>query len=257
MTSLSLCVIARNEGELLARALNSARGGFDELIVVDTGSIKDVPELQSHGARVVPYQGPLAPDGTLLDFAQARNTALAHVRTTWWWWMDADEVALSGTVERLRRHAMERSEPVLHGVTHDGRTRWYRARLVRSGRGHEWVGACHEWVRGPGPARSDPGVVFEHRPRSDRGTSSLWRNYRILRNEMLSGRGSPREAFYLALTLSSLGQHDAAIAAWRYFFALPDWTRLAPHSATCILHASCTRLAAIRRRWHRVSLRST
>ena len=38
METISLCMIVKNEEAVLERCLNSTRGIWDELIVVDTGS---------------------------------------------------------------------------------------------------------------------------------------------------------------------------------------------------------------------------
>ena len=38
LTTISLCMIVRNEEEVLARCLNSAQSLADEIVIVDTGS---------------------------------------------------------------------------------------------------------------------------------------------------------------------------------------------------------------------------
>ena len=38
MVTLSLCMIVKNEEDVIARLLNSVEDLFDEIIVVDTGS---------------------------------------------------------------------------------------------------------------------------------------------------------------------------------------------------------------------------
>ena len=45
MDTLSLCLIVRDEEDVLARCLKSAQGLYDELIVVDTGSTDRTVEI--------------------------------------------------------------------------------------------------------------------------------------------------------------------------------------------------------------------
>ena len=44
MVSISLCMIVKNEEDVLARCLDSVAGVADEIIVVDTGSTDATPE---------------------------------------------------------------------------------------------------------------------------------------------------------------------------------------------------------------------
>ena len=67
MITVSLCMIVKNEEDVLARCLQSAAGVADEIIVVDTGSTDRTKEIaRREGAKVFDY--PWAD-----DFAAARN----------------------------------------------------------------------------------------------------------------------------------------------------------------------------------------
>ncbi len=84
--SLSFCMIVKNEERSLARCLDSVRGLAGELIVVDTGSTDDTPLIAArYGAEVIPF------DFTVVDFASARNHALARSHGRWILVLDADE----------------------------------------------------------------------------------------------------------------------------------------------------------------------
>ncbi|MFZ5828396.1 MAG: glycosyltransferase [Bacillota bacterium] len=94
--ALSLCMIARNEGPNLERALKSLDGVADELLVVDTGSTDGTAALAAAlGARVLHF----AWTGS---FADARNYALEQARGEWALIMDADEELHPDDRERLR-----------------------------------------------------------------------------------------------------------------------------------------------------------
>ncbi len=85
MARLSLCLIAKNEEQLLPGCLESVKGIADELIVVDTGSTDRTVDLaRAAGARVISH--PWAD-----DFAAPRNAALKAATGDWVLHLDADE----------------------------------------------------------------------------------------------------------------------------------------------------------------------
>jgi glycosyltransferase involved in cell wall biosynthesis len=79
-------MIVRNEEHNLPRCLESVRGLFDDMIVVDTGSTDRTKEIAwEFGARVVDF-------AWIDDFAAARNVALDHATGDYAIWLDADDV---------------------------------------------------------------------------------------------------------------------------------------------------------------------
>jgi glycosyltransferase involved in cell wall biosynthesis len=83
---LSLCLIVKNEENNLPLCLDSVQGLVNETIVIDTGSIDATPRIASgYGARVIPF------DFTTVDFAAARNHAIASASGRWVLMLDADE----------------------------------------------------------------------------------------------------------------------------------------------------------------------
>jgi glycosyltransferase involved in cell wall biosynthesis len=83
---VSLTLIVRDEQENLSHCLHSARGLFDEIVVVDTGSIDRTKEIAlEFGAKVFDF-------GWVDDFAAARNEALARATGDYAFWLDADDV---------------------------------------------------------------------------------------------------------------------------------------------------------------------
>ncbi|HEY9667173.1 MAG TPA: glycosyltransferase family 2 protein [Coleofasciculaceae cyanobacterium] len=98
---LSLCVIAKNERENLSRCLASVKPYVDEMIVVDTGSEDETPEIaRQYGAKVISFEW-------CDDFAAARNYSISKASGDWILVLDADEelVILSEYFkERLALH---------------------------------------------------------------------------------------------------------------------------------------------------------
>jgi glycosyltransferase involved in cell wall biosynthesis len=79
-------MIVRNEQANLPRCLQSVRGLFDEIIVVDTGSDDRTREIaRSLGAQVYDFTW-------IDDFAADRNQALDRATGDYAFWLDADDV---------------------------------------------------------------------------------------------------------------------------------------------------------------------
>ena len=97
VTRLSLCMIVKNEGQNLPRCLASVKPFVDEMIVVDTGSQDDTPEIAvQYGAKVKTFKW-------IDDFAAARNYALSQVSGEWVLVLDADEELVVGAEDFRER----------------------------------------------------------------------------------------------------------------------------------------------------------
>jgi glycosyltransferase involved in cell wall biosynthesis len=84
-TRITLCIVARDEAEFLPECLESVQGVVDEMILVDTGSTDETPEIaRRYGAVVLecPWSD---------DFSVPRNLALQHATGDWILVLDADE----------------------------------------------------------------------------------------------------------------------------------------------------------------------
>ena len=79
-------MIVRDEESNLPHCLESVRGLFDEIVIVDTGSRDRTVEIaRAFGAQVFDFIW-------VDDFAAARNAALAHATGDYAFWLDADDV---------------------------------------------------------------------------------------------------------------------------------------------------------------------
>ncbi|GAB6072186.1 TPR domain-containing glycosyltransferase [Venenivibrio stagnispumantis] len=81
--TVSACIIAKNEEKNLPRLLESLKGKFDEIVLVDTGSTDKTIEIaKSYGAKV--YQKEWK------GFGDARQFAVDKATSDWIWFFDAD-----------------------------------------------------------------------------------------------------------------------------------------------------------------------
>lgn len=82
---ISLCMIVKNEADVIERCIESVKGKVDEVIVVDTGSDDRTKEIvKSLGGIIIEekWEG---------DFSKARNTSLVNAKGDYILVLDADE----------------------------------------------------------------------------------------------------------------------------------------------------------------------
>jgi len=94
--NLTLCMIIRDEQEMLPDFLSSVAGLWDEFVVADTGSTDaSVSLLEAAGARVLHFRW-----GN--DFSAARNASLDEAHGRWIIFLDADERPTEELVQQIR-----------------------------------------------------------------------------------------------------------------------------------------------------------
>ncbi len=94
--TISLCMIVKDEEEMLGRCLAAAAPAVDEIIVVDTGSSdRTVDIAREAGAKVIETQW-------TGSFSDARNVSFEAATSDWIIYLDADEVLVADDVQRLK-----------------------------------------------------------------------------------------------------------------------------------------------------------
>ncbi len=145
---LSLCMIVRDEEEMLPRCLAAAAPAVDEIVIVDTGSTDRTIEIaKSFGARVIEREW-------TGSFSEARNASFDAATGDWIIYLDADEVLISEDVDRLRgltgrvwREAFYLVETSFTGESGDGMAVTHNAmRVFRNRPGYRFEGRLHEQI---------------------------------------------------------------------------------------------------------------
>lgn len=95
MNTISLCMIVRNEEDVLGRCLASAADLMDEIIIVDTGSTDHTKEIAAEYTEKI-YDFPW-----IDDFSAARNTAFSKANCDYCMWLDADDILQNMTGTNL------------------------------------------------------------------------------------------------------------------------------------------------------------
>ena len=222
-SSLSLCMIVKNEEQTLGRCLESVAGVFDEIVITDTGSTDATRDIATrNGARVVDFPW-------VDNFAAARNHAFAQASTDYVMWLDADDVLLPA--ERAKLLELKNTlDPSVDAVSMLYHTAFddagnviasnRRLRMVRRTKGFTWVGAVHEdLVIDQSFTFFDSDIVVTHRkPDSDSGPSD--RNLRILEKLMSSGSAvRPVDVLNYARELEMHKQFAQAVPYYEQFLA--------------------------------------
>jgi len=149
--SLSLCMIVKNEENVLDRCLESVKHFVDEIIIVDTGSTDSTVQIaKKYGARIFYYKW----DGS---FSNARNCSLEKATKKWILIMDADDEfekedtdKLLGLINNednntnvyfLQTLSYSGKRPIHNDVTMN-----LNIRLIRNKEGYKFVGNIHEQI---------------------------------------------------------------------------------------------------------------
>ena len=222
---LSLCMIVKDEQEMLPRCLAAARDAVDEIVVVDTGSTDRTVEIaESFGARVVHHEW----NGS---FADARNVSIDAAAGDWLIYLDADEVLVDGDAERLReltgrtwREAFFLVETNFTGELGDGTAVTHNAlRVWRNRPEYRFEGRLHEQFAKalPGylPERLEStnvrvehygylGVVRDAREKARR-------NIELLEQQAADGVDTAFQAFNLGSEYGAVGDAERALEQFR------------------------------------------
>ncbi|MBD1921232.1 glycosyltransferase [Microcoleus sp. FACHB-831] len=143
---LSLCMIVKNERENLPRCLASVKSYVDEIIVVDTGSQDNTPEIAlKYGAKISYFEW-------CDDFAAARNYAISQAAGEWILMLDADEELVVKS-NNFREKLTYKSKIIAYSLSlkdaYDGAKiigGWH-VRLFRNLTDITYVGRFHEFLK--------------------------------------------------------------------------------------------------------------
>jgi glycosyltransferase involved in cell wall biosynthesis len=221
---LSLCMIVRDNAATLRPCLESIRPWVDEMVIVDTGSKNETPQIvEEFGGRLFNFPW-------IDDFSAARNESLRHARGNWLFWMDSDDTITDDKGRTLRELA--------HGE-HDANTLGYvmqvhcpahesdfaeeatvvdHVKMFRSDPRIRFEGRIHEQVLMP-IRRLNGDVqwtdIFVIHSGADGSPESRNRKYerdlRILKLDLNERPDHPFVLFNFGMTYNDMGRHDEAV----------------------------------------------
>ncbi|MCI8352084.1 MAG: glycosyltransferase family 2 protein [Clostridia bacterium] len=149
MNKISLCMIVKNEEDVIGRCLESVRDIADEIIIVDTGSTDRTKEIVSkYTSKIYDFEW-------VDDFSKARNFSFSKATKDYILWLDADDIILQQDYKKfielknnidnnidiyMMKYNYIVNEENIPSLVQN------RARLLKRENNYQWVSPIHEVI---------------------------------------------------------------------------------------------------------------
>lgn len=241
MITISLCMIVKNEEDILERCLSCVKDLVDEIIIVDTGSSDKTKRIaEKYTKKLYDFQW-------IDDFSAARNYAFSKASMEYCMWLDADDI-----LEEKDRLGFLALKQTLSSDTdivmmpyytafdeNDNPTFWYyRERLIRNNPKYVWKGAVHEAIAPNGRIEYAAAAV-SHKKLHAKDPD---RNLNIYKKMIADGRIlNARELYYYARELYYHKLYREAIEVF-YKFLDHDEAWIENKIEACTIMARCCQI---------------
>lgn len=232
---ISVCIIARNEAGRIENCLKSLRDHVEEIVVVDTGSTDNTPEIAKQYADIFEvFTACNDEQGRIEDFSLARNRSFELATKDWAIWVDADDIVhnfenIHSVIQKYKNHPGNILVAFPYHYAYDSKgnviVQQYRERLVYPRHKFKWLDPVHEVIEMPVEGMTfdkNESILFEHK-RGDK-VNEPNRNLRIL--EKLydkNGGTNPRHLYYLGLEYGNVGNHPKMIEMLTKYIDKSGW----------------------------------
>ena len=217
---ISLCLIVKNEEDVLGRCLESAKDFADEIIIVDTGSTDKTKEIAKRFTdNVYDFEW-------INDFAAARNFAFSKATMDYQMWLDADDVVPEKSVQEINdlkktlsadveivtmKYVLsfdQNNNPTFHST---------RERLFKRSKNYQWIDPVHECIPLIGNLQYTNIEIWHKKIKQEVAST---RNIDIYKALEKSGKEfSPRQLYYYARELKDHNDIENAIIYYEKFLA--------------------------------------
>ncbi len=217
---ISVCMIVKNEQDVIARCLECVKQFADEIIVVDTGSSDNTKQIVSKFTdKVYDYIW-------CNDFSKARNFSFSKASCDYVMWLDADDVLRYNEIEKINQLKLNMTADTYMlkyatSFSEDGRVNFafYRERIIKRNLSPIWQGFVHEVIPPMGKIEYLD-ITIEHRKIA---ASYTKRNLNLYRYALKHGvKLDTREQYYYARELFYWGYYSKAIKEFNKFLKLPN-----------------------------------
>ena len=239
MVTFSLCMIVKNEEEVLGRCLDSVKDVMDEINIVDTGSTDKTIEIaKEYTDRVFTFEW-------TGKFKDARNESFKYATQDYILYLDADDVLLKKDREKLQG-LKDTLDPAVDSVSMyynagmdeygNVTLRYRRNRLLKRSRGFNWKGDCHNYLEVDGHI-INADIAVTHK----KSGHAVGRNLSIYKEKIARGDAfSPRDYFYYGNELRENGHYEKAIESYTKNIEMREgWIEDKVYA--CIHRADCYR----------------
>lgn len=236
---VSVCLIVKNESGQIGACLQSIRPHVTEIVVVDTGSTDDTPNIVKKFADKFEVFTECNDDqGRIASFAQARQRSFDLATQPWVMWIDGDdEVRGAENLEKIIKECDSKrgNQPTLvmfpYEYSHDEKGNvtcyHYRERIVTPKEAFKWTGPVHEVLVPERPntwMSQNDNVTIVHRRRESGKVIESGRNLRILKAHYAKvGESDIRQLYYLGLEYANNGDVESSIKFHKRYVELSGW----------------------------------
>ncbi len=150
MITISLCMIVKNEDDVIGRCLDCVKDIADEIIVVDTGSRDSTKEIvKTFTDKVYDFKW-------VDDFSAARNYSYSMAKMDYILWLDADDIILEEDKKNLikLKESLSKNVDIVMmkynvGFDQNGNITlsYFRERLSKRINNYKWIEPIHEYLQ--------------------------------------------------------------------------------------------------------------
>lgn len=218
--SLSVCLIVRDEIEVISRCLGCVKRFADEIVVVDTGSTDGTrEEAEKFTDKVYGFKW-------IDDFSAARNFAFEKAEGDFVMWLDADDVIDDANCRKIKKLVSDADFDMAflpYAVAFDGDKPtfvYYRERIFKRSQNFRFEGAVHEAVVPRGKTVYGDALICHKKVKE----GAPLRNLNILQKMIAGGIClNEREKFYYGRELLFNGMYRESIAVLEDFLKGGGW----------------------------------
>ena len=218
---LSVCLIVKNEEEVLDRCLECVSKFADEIVVVDTGSTDRTKEIAKKWTPNVfdfEWQN---------DFSLARNYSISKATGEYVVWIDADDYISTSNIKKivkLKENLCFDTYMLKYQVAFDENGKptfeYFRERIIKNCENCKFEGFIHEAIV-PFGKISYENIAIEHRKNKksfDKKRNLKIYNFHIQNGDVLNAR----ETFYYARELFYNGFYKKTIKVLKKFLKMEN-----------------------------------
>lgn len=218
MATLSICVIAKNESEVIGRCLDCVKSFADEIVVVDTGSTDNTKEIASR------YTDKVFDFKWIDDFSAARNFSFGKATMDYIMWLDCDDV-----IDEENQKAIYEFKQMLNSLNCDTFMAKYDCgyivnlvvRIIKRG-SCQWVGFVHEYLASESERICLDFTITHSKPKSSI-ERDVGRNIKIFQSKLNeNAEFTTRDILYFAKELYCHGCYSTALQWFNKYFNRPD-----------------------------------
>lgn len=219
MFTISVCMIVKNESEVLERALSCAAQFADEIVVVDTGSHDNTKKIASK------YTNKVFDFAWQDDFSAARNFSFSKATCDYQMWLDADDFISDENIQKLQLLKQNKKDVDVYMCKYltgkDLELSYYRERLLKRDANFLWQGFVHEAIPPRGKIIYTDIEIFHKKQKPAQPKRNLKIYQKALKNGVKFGA---REQYYYSRELYYNHEYSSCIKAMKKFLKMDGFT---------------------------------